>query len=155
MATRLNLSRGAPLLLGAALLAPLPAFAGAALAAAPASSPFSASCDDLRESWGVEVVRLFLTSHGHMVDFRYRVVDPEKARPLFNAKSAAHLVDEATGMALAVPDTPKTGRLRNTGTPEAGRTYFILFQNQANLLEKGDRVSVVIGDFTARDLVLE
>lgn len=150
-----SLSRGALALIGAALLAPS-ALDGAALAAAPAAPPGqTASCDDLRETWGVEVVRLFLTSHGHMVDFRYRVVDPGKARPLFDAKAPAHLVDEASGKALAVPDTPKTGRLRNTGTPEAGRTYFILFQNQAGLLEKGDRVSVVIGDFAARDLVVE
>lgn len=155
MATRLDLSRGAPLLLGAALLALLLSVAGAAHAEAPAFSPISVPCDDLKESWGVEIVRLFLTAHGHMVDFRYRVVDAEKARPLFDAKTSAHLVDEATGLALAVPDSPKTGRLRNAGTPEAGRTYFILFQNQANLLEKGDRVAVVIGDFAARDLTLE
>jgi hypothetical protein len=154
VSTRKVLPGGAFVLIGATLLAPS-SFAGAAPAAAPAALSSPGACDDLRETWGVEVVRLFLTSYGHMVDFRYRVLDPEKAKPLFNFRTPAHLVDEESGKALAVPDTPKTGRLRNTGTPEAGRTYFILFQNQAGLLEKGDRVSVVIGDFAARDLVVE
>lgn len=148
------LPRGAAALLGAALLAPL-SLAGAAPVAAPVPPPSSTACDDLRETWGVEVVRLFLTSYGHMLDFRYRVVDPVKAKPLFDSRTSAHLVDEASGRALAVPDSPKTGRLRNTGWPEAGRTYFILFQNQAGLLERGDRVSVVIGDFAARGLTVE
>jgi hypothetical protein len=152
---RNGLRGGAFVLIGAALLAPTPSFAGAAFTAAPAPLSGPSPCDDLEATWGIQVVRLFLTSYGHMVDFRYRVVDPVKAKPLFDFRTAAHLVDEASGKALAVPDTPKTGRLRNTGMPEAGRTYFILFQNQADLLEKGDRVSVVIGDFAARDLTVE
>ncbi len=146
--------RGAPLLLLAALLAASPRV-GAAGLAAPASFSAASACDDLKDRWGVEVVRLFLTSHGHMVDFRYRVIDPVKARPLFDPRTPAHLVDEATGRKLAVPEAPKTGRLRNTGEPEEGRVYFIIFQNQAGLLEKGDRVSVVIGDFVAPGLLLQ
>jgi len=148
------LRRGAPLLLLAALLA-LPQRAGAAGVAAPPSFSSAPACDELKERWGIEVVRLFLTSHGHMVDFRYRVIDPVKARPLFDPKVSAHLRDDATGRKLAVPEAPKTGRLRNTGLPEQGRIYFIIFQNQAGLLEKGDRASVVIGDFTAEGLLVQ
>ena len=146
--------RGAPLLLLAALLAP-PARAGAAGNAAPPSFSNPAVCDELRERWGIEVVRLFLTSHGHMIDFRYRVLDPVKARPLLDAATAPHLRDEKSGKSLAVPEGPKTGRLRNKGVPEAGRTYFVLFQNQGGLIEKGDLVSVVIGDFIAQDLLVQ
>jgi hypothetical protein len=150
---RVSTSRGALLLVGAVLLAP-PARAGAAKSAAPPS--FSAvACDDLRVRWGIEVVRLFLTSYGHMVDFRYRVIDPVKARPIFDAATPAHLRDEKSGRLLAVPDGPKTGRIRNTGVPEPGRVYFILFQNQGGLIEKGDLVSVVVGDFVASDVTVE
>jgi hypothetical protein len=147
--------RGAPFLLGAALFA-LPAAAGAGAApSAPVSRASVPACDDLGERWGVEIVRLNLTAHGHMVDFRFRVLDPVKAKPLLERNVAAHLVDEASGKALAVPDDAKTGRLRNKGVPEVGRVYFVLFQNQAGLLEKGDRVSVVIGDFRAEGLTVE
>ena len=80
---------------------------------------------------------------------------PSKAKPLLERRVDAHLVDLATGKALAVPDAPKTGRLRSKGVPEAGRVYFVLFQNQGGLLERGDRVSVVIGDFRAEGLTVE
>lgn len=147
--------RGAPLLLGAALFAS-PALAGATPArAAGASRPLTPACDDLSERWGIEIVRLSLTAYGHMVDFRFRVLDSVRAKPLLERNVSAHLVDEATGKALAVPDDAKTGRLRNHGVPEVGRVYFVLFQNQGGLLEKGDRVSVVIGDFRAGGLTVE
>ncbi len=147
--------RGVPLLLGAALLASSMgvAAAGTETAATPRAS--AAACDDLRDVWGVEIVRLNLTAYGHMVDFRFRVLDPVKAKPLLERRVDAHLVDLATGKALAVPDAPKTGRLRSKGVPEAGRIYFVLFQNQGGLLERGDRVSVVIGDFRAEGLTVE
>ena len=147
--------RGVPLLLGAALLASSAGIgaAGTETAATPRAS--ASACDDLRERWGVEIVRLNLTAYGHMVDFRFRVLDPVKAKPLLERNVSAHLVDEATGRALAVPDAPKTGRLRNKGVPETGRVYFVLFQNQGGLLERGDRVSVVIGDFRAEGLTVE
>jgi hypothetical protein len=144
-----------PLLLGAALLASSARVGAAGTAAAPTPLSTAAACDDLRDLWGVEIVRLNLTAYGHMVDFRFRVLDPVKAKPLLERNVDAHLVDEATGKALAVPDAPKTGRLRNKGVPETGRVYFVLFQNQGGLLEKGDRVSVVIGGFRAEGLTVE
>ena len=144
-----------PLLLGAALLSSSASVGAAGTAAVPTPLSSSVACDDLRDLWGVEIVRLNLTAYGHMVDFRFRVLDPAKAKPLLERNVNAHLVDEATGRALAVPDAPKTGRLRNKGVPETGRVYFVLFQNQGGLLEKGDRVSVVIGDFRAEGLTVE
>lgn len=152
---RRKIRRGAPLLLGAALLASSAGVGAAGQGAAPSSQTSVVACDDLSERWGVEIVRLNLTAYGHMVDFRFRVLDPVKAKPLLERNVSAHLVDEATGKALAVPDAPKTGRLRNKGTPEVGRVYFVLFQNQAGLLERGDRVSIVIGDFRAEGLTVE
>ncbi|RMG84918.1 MAG: hypothetical protein D6708_16425, partial [Candidatus Dadabacteria bacterium] len=38
--------------------------------------------DPVREKWGIEVVGVMLSAGGYMLDFRYRVVDPEKAKPL-------------------------------------------------------------------------
>jgi len=138
-----------------ALLASSARVGAAGKEATPAPRTSVAACDDLSERWGVEIVRLNLTAYGHMVDFRFRVLDPVKAKPLLDRDVSAHLVDEATGKALAVPDAPKTGRLRSRGVPETGRVYFVLFQNQGGLLEKGDRVSVVIGDFRAQGLTVE
>jgi hypothetical protein len=151
---------GAPLVAAALLLlsfpsyasSPEPAFAGAA-SAAPVPSP--TGCDDLRETWGIEVVRLFATASGAMLDFRFRVIDPERAAPLFAKGTKAFLVDERTNRASAVPGSPKTGPFRTTGRPEAGRTYYMVFSNMDRGVRRGDPVSIVVGDVLIPDLTVE
>lgn len=107
------------------------------------------------EKWGVKIVGIRLSAEGHMLDFRYRVIDAEKAAPLFNRKEKAYLVDEATGAKFLVPESPKVGALRTTREPKADRNYFIIFVNPGRYIKKGNKVSVVIGDFTAEHLVVE
>jgi len=36
----------------------------------------------LEETWGIQIMGSRQTAAGHMIDFRYRVLDPEKAGPL-------------------------------------------------------------------------
>ena len=84
-----------------------------------------------REEAGIEVVWVRRTAHGHMLDFRYRVTDPEKAKELLKRRTAAQLVHEPSGATLAVSDTPKVGRLRqSTMEPEMGRVYFVIFRRE-------------------------
>ena len=145
--------RRAPLFLAAALLAS-PALAGAA-SAAPAPLAVPAQCDELRDTWGIEVIRLFSTASGAMLDFRYKVLDPVKAAPIFDHHRKAYLVNEATKETLAVPTSAKTGQLRPTGTPEAGRSYYMIFSNLNRAFQKGDLVSLVVGDVLIPDLVIQ
>ena len=90
-----------------------------------------------------------------MLDFRYRVLDPEKALPLFDRKIKPHLVDEATGAVFAVPEPPKVGALRSTRKPQPGKNYFVMFANPGGYVKKNSKVSVVIGDFRAENLVVQ
>ena len=108
------------------------------------------------QQWGVEVERIRLTAAGHMVDFRFRVIDPEKAAYLLKRQNKAYLTDQATGTKLLVPNIGKVGSLRQTTLqPEAGNIYFILFSNTGGLVKSGGRVSVFIGDFKAENLAVE
>lgn len=130
------------------LAAPLlAAFAGCALLAHRAPPP---------SDWGIEIVGLRQSAGGAMLDFRYRVTDAEKARPLLERSTSAYLVDQASGRRLTVPNPPKIGPLRQTSRALIpGRTYFILFSNTGRSVAKGSRVTVVIGEFRAEDLVVE
>jgi hypothetical protein len=119
----------------------------------------SPAAEDLRTAnevkWGVKVLSIRLSAEGYMLDFRYRVLDSEKAMPLFDRKIKPYLVDEATGAMLVVPEPPKVGALRNTRKPQPDRNYFILFANPGRYVQKGKQVTVVIGDFKAEHLVVE
>jgi hypothetical protein len=110
----------------------------------------------LRERWGIEVTSLHLSANGRMVDFRYRVLDPDKAVLLGDRKVKPTLTDLATGSVLRVPSFPKTGSMRQTGTKmEAGRIYFMLFANTGMPVKTGSRVTVTVGDFKAENLIVQ
>lgn len=107
----------------------------------------------IEEQWGVEVVALRLTGADYMLDFRYKVLDPDKAAELFERANKPVLIHKETGARLEVPRPAKTGPLRPTNPPQAGRTYFMLFSNPG-VVHSGDEVTIKIGDFSA-DVVVE
>jgi hypothetical protein len=113
-----------------------------------------AQIDDPLERFGVEITGIHMTAAGQMVDFRYRVLDAVKATPIFDRNTKAFLVHQATQKTLEVPTTAKVGPLRTTGTPEAGKVYWMFFGNPG-IVKSGDRVNIEIGEFKINDLVVQ
>ncbi|MFB3813529.1 MAG: hypothetical protein ACE14L_05405 [Terriglobales bacterium] len=107
-----------------------------------------------KRRWGVELLGVELASAGYMLEFRYRVLDANKAKPLFDRRTKPRLIHEATGAQLMVPAPAKVGPLRNSNPPHAGRIYWIFFGNPGKLVQPGDRVDIVIGEFRADGLVV-
>jgi hypothetical protein len=108
------------------------------------------------ERWGVEVTSIRVSAAGHMIDFRYRILDAEKSAPLFERQTKPYLLDQASGKVLEVPRTAKLGPLRPSNvTPAEGKIYTMMFGNTGGLVQPGSRVTVVIGDFRVEDLVVE
>jgi hypothetical protein len=109
----------------------------------------------LRDKWGIEIVKLKITASGHIIDLRYRVLDPAKAFPVFDSKVKPSLIDERTGSNLSVYTAPRIGGMRQKARkPEIGRIYFILFGNQG-IVEDGSKVALLIGDVKAENLTVE
>lgn len=111
---------------------------------------------ELEEKWGIRVESIRLSAHGHILDFRYRVLDPDKARVLTDRTREAFLIHEDTGRRLKVPNMPKVGSLRSTTpNPEKNVVYVILFANSGAAIASGSLVAVEIGEFKAEHLVVE
>lgn len=123
--------------------------------AAGANPPKGSSVSNSEKDFGIKVVSLRPTAGGQMLDFRFRVVDPEKAKAVLDKNKKAFLMDSKTGKMLPVP-VSKAGPMRQTTLqPEAGRIYFMLFSNPGELVKEGGRVSLVIGDFRKDDILIE
>ena len=137
--------------------AALPAAASAAAGTATRIEDASRVVDagSLADDWGVQIIGINRTAGGYMLDFRFRVLDALKAAPLFDRKTRPYLVDEATGARFMVPSPPKTGPLRSSTPPTDGIVYWMFFANPGQALPVGTRVTVVIGDFQARDLSVQ
>jgi len=111
----------------------------------------------LEEQWGVKIESLRISAAGNLLDFRYRIIDPEKASHLVDRRNKAYMIEQASGKVLSVPTTAKVGPLRQTvryGLPQKDKIYFILFGNP-HVIKPGDKVTVVIGDFRAENIVVE
>ena len=105
--------------------------------------------------WGVDSLTVRTAESGEMVRFTYRVVDADKARMLNDKKSEPSLIAPKAHVRLVVPQMEKIGQLRQTATPEAGKTYWMAFSNKGRLVKPGDRVDIVVGKFRASGLLVE
>ena len=65
------------------------------------------------------------------------------------------MIDPQAGVKLKIPLMEKIGRLRQTSTPIAGKSYRMAFSNSLRRVRPGDRVIVEIGHFHADGLVVE
>jgi hypothetical protein len=105
--------------------------------------------------WGVDSLGVKLVESGELVRFSYRVLDPSRSRVLNDKRNDASLIDPKAGVSLVVPTMEKVGQLRQSATPEAGRSYWMTFSNKGRRVARGDRVDVVIGTFRASNLVVD
>lgn len=112
---------------------------------------------DMIGKWGIEVIGIHRAMVGYMLDFRFRVVDLDKALPLFDARVSPYVLTDRTGIKLPVPMAEKIGALRPTNRGKnikAGKTYHILFANPDSHVKPGETATVVIGDFKAEHLAV-
>lgn len=109
----------------------------------------------MREKWGIEVTTIRMAADGHMIDFRYRVLDAEKAMTLFVRANKPYLTDQASKKVLAVPNLGKVGPLRTSNKPQEGRIYWMFFGNRGGLVKPGSKVTITIGDFRVENLVVQ
>jgi hypothetical protein len=105
--------------------------------------------------WGVDSLAVKWTESGEVIRFTYRVIDADKAKTLNDKKAEPALVDPQARVKLVVPSMEKVGQLRQSSTPQAGKSYWMAFSNKGRLVKRGDRVNVVIGQFRADGLVVD
>lgn len=107
-----------------------------------------ATLSALEQQWGVRPISIQLTATDYMLDFRYKVVDAQKAAAIINRKTRPYLIVEKTGVRLNVPASYKIGPLRQSAQfAQPNRNYFMLFANPGRHVKAGDSVSVVAGNF--------
>jgi hypothetical protein len=142
------------LALAAAVLFGFLSFQATANTTTEKENPGVVKKNPMAEKWGIEVSSIRMTANNHMIDFRYRVLDAKKAETLFERKTKPYLIDQASGKVLAVPNTAKVGPLRSSNKPKEGKIYWMFFGN-SGVVKAGNKVTVVIGEFKAENLIVE
>ena len=105
--------------------------------------------------WGVDSLSAKAVESGELIKFSYRILDADKARTLNDKNNEPAMYDPAIRAKLIVPSLEKVGQLRQSSTPEAGKTYWMAFSNPGCVVKRGDKVTVVIGQFHIDGLVVQ
>ena len=110
------------------------------------------SMQELTARHGIAVDLIAVTAANGLVEFRYQVVDPDKAtRILHETDLSPTLVDEATGATLRMSSPPH----KHGGELRLGGTYFFLMANSHNALHRGSKVTLVMGDTRVEHLTVQ
>ena len=105
--------------------------------------------------WGVDRLKVSYTASGNLIRFSYRVSDPARAAELGDKRMTPYMVGQRSQVVLQIPVMDKVGQLRQTGKPQVGQEYWMVFSNKGNPVKPGDRVNVIIGSFHADGLMVE
>lgn len=96
--------------------------------------------EELEEKYGLQVVLIGVTAGGGMVDFRFKILDVDKAKAL---------LDNHANMPQLIPDGSKT-RLGIPGSHSPnyanGKVYYMLFGNAGGIIKPGKLVEVAFGN---------
>jgi hypothetical protein len=98
--------------------------------------------DGLGQASGVQITTVAVTGGGGLVDLRFKIVDPDRANSLHDARTPPAVVDEQTG--LVVHDLLMNHA--HSGPYKTGVTYYLVFNNPGNWVHRGGRVTVLLGN---------
>ncbi len=107
--------------------------------------------DGLVEKSGVRLVYVAVTGGGGLIDLRFQVVDPDKANAVHEEATPPTIIDETTGL---VVNELLMGHM-HTAPYTAGQTYYLIFENPGNILQTGNRVSVLLGNAEVDHVVVK
>lgn len=111
---------------------------------------------DMQEDWGIELVHMRLTAQGYMIEFRYKILDIDKALIMSDRKNFPYLQSLKSRAKLSVPYGPTVGFLKsNRRFIKKGKNYIAMFSNEGKHLNVGDKVKVQIKDQLSNELVVE
>jgi hypothetical protein len=100
------------------------------------------SLDGLAADHGIKVTLVAVSASGGLIDFRFQVVDPNKANLVMHDLSLyPKLIVEDTGETLLMRTLPH----HHIADLVAGRTYFFLLANANNAVHAGTKLTLVMG----------
>lgn len=100
---------------------------------------------------GLRILRVFTTANGGMIDMRYQVTDPDKAIIIHNVDNPPRFVNEATGEVIDRPYHDHS----SGSTLKAGQTYNEILVNEGGVIQRGDRITIFVGQSRLEHIVVQ
>ncbi len=110
----------------------------------------------LVDDWGVELIYLRVTAAGYMIEFRYKILDDQKALILSSRKDFPYLLAMKSKAKLSVPYGSTVGFLKsNRPFLKKGKNYVAMFSNEGQHLLPGDKVKIQVKNEISEELTVQ
>lgn len=119
------------------------------LASAPAALPGQPVSEAaIADKYGIRMTHIAVLADGGLIDFRFQILDPDKASPLFDLATRPVMYVEATGQKVDSLYHPPHGH-----DLAAGQSQYFIYNNQNGAIKSGQAVSVVLGDLRLEHII--
>jgi hypothetical protein len=103
----------------------------------------------IEAKWGIRVSQVAVTGDGGLIDFRFIVLDPDKA---------SEMISNVDNLPVLVPDGATdiiNSAAQMGGHPvlRPGQTYFLLYRDAAGAIKSGTSLSVHFGDLSIDNVI--
>jgi len=103
----------------------------------------------IEDQYGIRITMIGVTAGGGALDFRFQVVDPDKASVYLHGptEELPLLIAEDSGARIEAPVH------QHTMTYQYGIVYYMLYGNPNGVVQPGSKVTAVFGDLRLRHIV--
>ncbi len=102
------------------------------------------------EKWGIHISHIAVVADGGLIDFRFQVIDPDKASPVMEVETRPHLYVESTGQEVS-----SLYHIMHNHDIQAGKSHYLIFNNENGAIRSGTSVSVVLGDMRLEHIIAQ
>ena len=102
------------------------------------------------EKWGIHVSHIAVVADGGLIDFRFQVIDSDKASPVMEVETRPHLYVEGTGQEVS-----GLYHIMHNHAIAAGESHYLIYNNANGAIKRGTSISVVIGDMRLEHLIAQ
>jgi hypothetical protein len=111
----------------------------------------SISANELPERLGVRLTQVAVTGGGGLLDLRFQVLDPDKAAAIHDPQTPPALVEEGSGLFI---DDLLMGH-SHSGAFKTAVSYYLIFVDDGNLVQRGSKVTVLLGDVEVEHVAVQ
>ena len=102
----------------------------------------------IEEKFGIRITHIAVLADGGLIDFRFQVLDADKAAALFELERRPLLYVEASGKKVDSLYHPPHGH-----NILAGQSQYMIYNNHQGAIQRGSPVSVVLGDLRLEHII--
>jgi len=101
---------------------------------------------EIEATYGIRPVMVALTDATGLIDFRFQIIDPDKAVNMHGSFDTLPHFITASGKDIHMSRLPTHHNFL------VGRTYYMLYANAGSAVKPGDKVTLVMGDIRVENV---